>query len=185
MDGPTTNLGLVGLVVINPAAQAPKREFGHGHVTILPQSTAEKLVQDLLQTQNRFRANFENVQLMANGRLITHPVTGGHAQCLVEKERQLVSFQEAVPTPVLNMAAKTVAGGTLKQKPSPVPTESVQWTAAGISSRRPEIGVRARLPVGTVYKHALCHARAQIHNPNMEGNRVQDPPLKQKPRHVC
>lgn len=63
---------------------------------------------------------------MANGRLITHPVTGGHAQCLVEKERQLVSFQEAVPTPVLNMAAKTVAGGTLKQKPSPVPTESVQ-----------------------------------------------------------
>lgn len=65
-------------------------------------------------------------QLMANGRLITHPVTGGHAQCLVEKERQLVSFQEAVPTPVLNMAAKTVAGGTLKQKPSPVPTGSVQ-----------------------------------------------------------
>lgn len=63
---------------------------------------------------------------MANGRLITHPVTGGHAQCLVEKERQLVSFQEAVPTPVLNMAAKTVAGDTLKQKPSPVTTGSVQ-----------------------------------------------------------
>lgn len=61
----------------------------------------------------------------------------------------------------------------------------LQLTAAGISSRRPEIGVRARLPVGTVYKRALCHARAQIHNPNMEGNRVQDPPLKQKPRHVC
>lgn len=63
---------------------------------------------------------------MANGRLITCPVIGVHAQCLVEKERQLVSFLEAVPIQVLNMAAKTVLGDTLKQKPSPVTTGSVQ-----------------------------------------------------------
>lgn len=65
-------------------------------------------------------------QLMANGRLITYPVTGVHAQYLVEKERQLVSFPEAVPIQVLNMAAKTVLGDTLKQKPSPATTGSVQ-----------------------------------------------------------
>lgn len=185
MHGPTTNLGLVGLAVINPVVQAPKREVGHGHVTILLQSTTGKLVQDLLQTQIRFHANFGNVQLMANGRLITCPVIGVHAQCLVEKERQLVSFPEAVPIQVLNMAAKTVLGDTLKQKPSPVTTGSVQWMAAGIRLRQPEIGVRVRLPVETVYKHARYHALAQIPNPNMEGNRVQDLPLKQKPRHVC
>lgn len=63
---------------------------------------------------------------MANGRLITYPVTGVHAQYLVEKERQLVSFPEAVPIQVLNMAAKTVLGDTLKQKPSPATTGSVQ-----------------------------------------------------------
>lgn len=63
---------------------------------------------------------------MANGRLIIYLVTGVHAQCLVEKERQLVSFPEAVPIQVLNMAAKTVLGDTLKQKPSPVTTGSVQ-----------------------------------------------------------
>lgn len=63
---------------------------------------------------------------MANGRLITYPVTGVHAQYLVEKERQLVSFPEVVPIQVLNMAAKTVLGDTLKQKPSPVTTGSVQ-----------------------------------------------------------
>lgn len=65
-------------------------------------------------------------QLMANGRLITYPVTGVHAQYLVEKERQLVSFPEAVPIQVLNMAVKTVLGDTLKQKPSPATTGSVQ-----------------------------------------------------------
>lgn len=63
---------------------------------------------------------------MANGRLITYLLTGVHVLCPVEKERQLVSFLEAVPTPVLNMVAKTVAGDILKQKPSPVTTGSVQ-----------------------------------------------------------
>lgn len=62
-DGPTTNLGLVGLAVINPVVQAPKRELEHGHVTILLQSTTGKLVKDLLQTQIRFHANFGNVQV--------------------------------------------------------------------------------------------------------------------------
>lgn len=92
MDGPTTNLGLVGLAVINPAAQVPKRGFGHGHVTILLQSTTGKLVQDLLQTQNRLHANFGNVQVSQTPSIIIKYIYSNIIKSFVNNENEFIQY---------------------------------------------------------------------------------------------